>query len=54
MGRVKVWANKCERCGYVWLPRTGSKPKVCPNKRCKSLYWDRPRLRSIAEGEGKM
>jgi len=27
---------------------------VCPNKRCKSLYWDRPRLRSITGGEGKM
>ena len=54
MGRVKVRANKCERCGYVWLPRTESKPKVCPNKKCKSLYWDRPRRRSSVGDEEKM
>lgn len=34
---------KCLRCGHTWIPRTPKKPKVCPNPKCKSPYWDRPR-----------
>jgi len=50
MGRIKVDAFKCDRCGHVWLPKELSEkldeldkhlPKVCP--RCKSAYWDTPR-----------
>lgn len=42
MGKVTVDANKCERCGHVWLPRNAEQePKVCPS--CKSPYWNRPR-----------
>ena len=38
VGRVKIFAFKCERCGHKWVPRFSGKPKVCP--KCKSPYWD--------------
>ncbi|MGA7543615.1 MAG: hypothetical protein WBW34_11195 [Nitrososphaeraceae archaeon] len=44
MGKVKVDAYKCERCGHVWLPREPNryrKPIICA--RCNSAYWDIPR-----------
>ena len=46
MGKVKVDAYQCERCGHVWLPREATKrehrdPVICP--KCKSAYWDIPR-----------
>lgn len=43
--KVAVWQYTCERCGHEWTQReAGSEPpKVCPNRRCKSLYWNRPR-----------
>lgn len=28
----------CKRCGYAWLPRTDTKPRVCP--KCHSAYWE--------------
>lgn len=35
---------ECTRCGHKWMPRNpDKKPKVCPNPKCKSPYWDRPR-----------
>ena len=43
MGRIKVEAFKCYRCGHIWLPRDMEskidclgkyQPKVCP--KCKS------------------
>ena len=35
---------RCERCGHEWVPRNQEHaPKVCPNPKCKSPYWDRPR-----------
>ena len=49
MAKVKVvtWAWKCERCGHQWIPRDASKePKVCPNPKCKSPYWNRPRQKA--------
>ena len=44
MGKVKVDAYKCERCGHIWLPREPNKnrkPILCA--KCKSAYWDIPR-----------
>lgn len=48
-----VWAFRCLRCGYEWLPRKpwdgddppppDARPRVCPNPKCKSPYWDRHR-----------
>ena len=44
MGKVKVDAYKCERCGHIWLPREPNrnrKPILCA--KCKSAYWDIPK-----------
>ena len=46
-----VWAWKCERCEHEWLPREQGQPepRVCP--KCKSPYWNRPRVqRKAAKG----
>ena len=32
----------CLHCGHRWLPRLPKRPKVCPNRQCKSLRWDKP------------
>ena len=46
MGYKKVfgngsWVCRCERCGHVWTPREKEvKPRVCPNQKCHSAYWD--------------
>lgn len=35
---------KCLRCDHEWYPKDPNKPpKVCPNPKCKSPYWDRER-----------
>ena len=35
---------RCLRCGHTWIPHNPNKiPKVCPNPKCKSPYWNRPR-----------
>ncbi len=34
---------QCHRCSHKWYPKTPNRPKVCPNPKCKSPYWDRPR-----------
>lgn len=41
MGKEKVWAYVCERCGHRWVPRKDETPRICP--KCKSAYWDVPR-----------
>ena len=38
---------KCLRCGHKWKPRSENKPTVCPNPKCKSPYWNKPRTRKI-------
>jgi len=35
----------CKRCEWSWFPRTTQLPKVCP--RCKSPYWNKPRIKGI-------
>jgi len=32
---------KCLRCGHSWLRRI-EKPRICPNPKCHSPYWDLP------------
>lgn len=36
---------KCNRCGHTWKPRNKDPPTVCPNPKCKSPYWNKPRHR---------
>src|SRR5437870_5490812 len=42
---ITIMGFRCDRCGYEWVPRKSSKadPKVCPNPKCKSPYWNTPR-----------
>lgn len=37
----------CTRCGYQWYPRTPNLPKVCPNPKCKSPYWNKVRRKEV-------
>ncbi|MDD3840100.1 MAG: hypothetical protein PHP06_05945 [Clostridia bacterium] len=39
---LSLLKQKCLRCGYEFLPRTEKLPKTCPNKACKSPYWNTP------------
>lgn len=43
MPETKVTGFQCERCGHVWVPKSERRPTICP--KCKSPYWDKPRLR---------
>ena len=42
----KEKGNKCERCGYEWIPRQEQKPKTCASKKCNSPYWDRKKIKN--------
>jgi predicted Zn-ribbon and HTH transcriptional regulator len=39
---------KCLRCGWTWTPRVES-PRMCPNPKCHSVYWDRPPKASVSD-----
>lgn len=45
---ITVMGYRCDRCEYEWIPRRDSArdPKVCPNPKCKSPYWNTPRKAS--------
>ena len=43
------WKLKCNRCGHSWTPRSDELPTVCPNPKCKSPYWNKPRVRGVAK-----
>lgn len=43
---IKVKAFKCTRCMYIWIPRKKEFPKTCPNTKCHSPYWMKPRRSS--------
>ena len=42
MAEITMKGWECERCEHQWVPRDEEHPRVCP--KCKSPYWDRPRL----------
>jgi len=47
---MKIQGYRCERCGHSWTPRNKTRPpKVCPNPKCKSPYWDRPRQTPVSK-----
>lgn len=35
--------HTCRQCGHSWANRNGRYPKICPNKKCHSMYWDEPK-----------
>jgi len=49
---MKLPTLECKRCGHTWHPRTDKLPDVCPNPKCKSRYWNKPR-KLPKEIEGK-
>ena len=44
--------QKCLRCGYSFFPKSETLPKTCPNRKCKSPYWNKPRSKGV-KGEMK-
>ncbi|MGI0133860.1 MAG: hypothetical protein ACREBW_02735 [Candidatus Micrarchaeaceae archaeon] len=43
------WKLHCLRCGWTWTPRSDELPTVCPNPKCKSPYWNKPRIKDMAK-----
>ena len=43
MPNVKIDGFRCSRCGHKWVPESKNRPVTCPNPRCRSAYWDKPR-----------
>src|SRR5208283_570154 len=40
---ITVMGFRCDRCGHEWIPRSiDDEPRVCPNPKCHSPYWNRP------------
>lgn len=49
MREVEIPELHCYRCGNTWTPRARV-VRICP--RCKSRYWDEPRIRIPTGGGG--
>lgn len=47
---VNLPRYKCLRCGHEWIPRSDEYPRVCPNPKCHSVYWDRLPKKDNNEG----
>ena len=51
METITVEIRTCRNCGTVQWPRydpetgTLTYPKICKNQKCKSPYWNKPRVR---------
>ena len=44
---MTIKVNRCNRCDHEWAQRSNKlEPKTCP--RCKSPYWDKPRIKKVA------
>ncbi len=45
MAYVMIPGFLCERCSHRWILKQPNlpEPKVCP--KCKSTYWNQPRMR---------
>lgn len=57
--KITVEQLECNRCHYKWFPRitregTTVIPKVCPNPKCKSPYWNKERIFKFTYGEGEI
>ena len=40
---IKIWS--CFRCGHEWASRKEGKPSRCPNHKCRSVNWFKPKAR---------
>lgn len=43
---LDIFFNKCLRCGYAWPKKEGKTPGTCANPKCKSPYWNKPKIRA--------
>ncbi len=50
MPETKVPGYACGRCNHTWVPRSMKMPKTCP--KCKSPYWNTPRIRETRRKYG--
>lgn len=50
MQEVALPELRCFRCAYVWTPKQ-RQVHLCP--RCKSRYWDIPKIRPVKLGNGQ-
>jgi len=37
---------ECLQCGWKWFPRLEERPDLCPNIKCHSPKWDKPKEKS--------
>ena len=49
MTKVTIEQLKCNRCNHKWWPRISIEgktviPKTCASVKCKSPYWNKPRV----------
>jgi|25_taG_2_1085351.scaffolds.fasta_scaffold44132_1 hypothetical protein len=50
MGKIKI--NKCNRCGWEWIPRSVDPPKRCAGPSCRSPYWQTTPVVYVIQGWG--
>jgi hypothetical protein len=44
---ITVMGFRCDRCGHEWIPqKIDNPPRVCPNPKCHSPYWNAPPKRA--------
>jgi len=44
---ITVMGFRCDRCGHEWIPNdVDYEPRVCPNPKCHSPYWNTPAKRA--------
>lgn len=36
---------ECNQCGFQWIPQTKREPERCPSRKCRSVAWNRPKLK---------
>ena len=44
---ITIMGFRCDRCGHEWIPHDiDHEPRVCPNQKCHSPYWNTPGKRA--------
>jgi len=44
-----IWLHECNRCKYKWISKK-KEPVSCANPKCRSPYWNKPRVRKKKKG----
>lgn len=39
-----IYLHDCNRCDYQWTSKKQD-PQTCANPKCRSPYWDKPRVK---------